>query len=167
MWSAVSDRFNGRRAQLRVARALYARGLAVNDEGRVHTSGVPVSHAGLARTIGVDRRVVDQTCRTILDDTILSAVFRNLRPQPALRDVASHLGLVALRISPDDAAKRGLLSRISTAIAEFDVGIHQAIAEDPSFNEEPYLLLVLDKELPDGLVKRLRRVEGVRSITIV
>lgn len=162
----IMDKFSGYPAQQKVVQLLLERGFQVNEEGRVVSGGIEIPHTQIAEEIHVDRRVIDATTNTILEDELLSAIFRNVHSIPSLRDVAPLLGLGVIVITPDDAGKPGILGDVASAIAEWSISIRQAVSDDPNFTEEPRLTIITDRRVPGDLVQELMSLPGVRGVTV-
>ncbi len=166
MWSVIQEKFKNHPAQEKVIRLLLERGFQINDEGRVVSGNIEIAHTQIAHEIGVDRRVVDATCETILKDTRLMQIFKNVHTIPFLRDVASYLGLGVIIITPENAALKGLLGCIATAVAEHGIIIRQAVSDDPYLTENPKLTIITEGKVSGELVDTLTRIKGVKSVTV-
>ncbi len=166
MWSVIQEKFKNHPAQEKVIRLLLERGFQINALGRVVSGNIEIAHTQIANEIGVDRRVVDTTCSAILEDTTLRNIFSNVRTIPFLRDVAQYLGLGVIIITPDDAARKGLLGAVATAVAEHGNIIRQAVSDDPYLTENPTLTIIIEGRVSGGLVKALTGIKGVKSVTI-
>jgi uncharacterized protein len=166
MWSIIQEKFKNHPAQEKVIRLLLERGLQINSEGRVVLGDIEIAHTQIASEVGVDRRVVDATCETIIKDTRLVQIFQNVRTIPFLRDVAPYLGLGVIIIKPDNAARKGLLGGVSTTVSEHGVIIRQAVSDDPYLTEDPKLTIITEGKVSGELVKALTRIKGVQSVTV-
>jgi predicted regulator of amino acid metabolism with ACT domain len=166
MWSIIQEKFKNHPAQEKVIRLLLERGFQINEEGRVVSGSIEIPHTQIARELGVDRRVVDATCETILKDAKLMQIFRNIRTMPLLRDVAPLLGLGVIVITPEDAARKGLLGSVATAVAEHGIIIRQAVSDDPYLAENPRLTIITEGKVSGELVNALTRIKGVKSVTV-
>jgi predicted regulator of amino acid metabolism with ACT domain len=166
MWSIIQEKFKNHPAQEKVIRLLLERGFQINAEGRVVSGSIEIAHTQIANEIGVDRRVVDATCETILKDTRLMQIFQNIHTIPFLRDVAPYLGLRVIIITPDNAARKGLLGSVSTTVAEHGIIIRQAVSEDPYLTENPRLTIITEGNVNGELVNTLTKIEGVKSVTV-
>ncbi len=166
MWSVIQEKFKIHPAQEKVIRLLLERGFQINALGRVVSGNIEIAHTQIANEIGVDRRVVDTTCSVILEDTTLRHIFSNVRTIPFLRDVAQYLGLGVIIITPDDAARKGLLGAVATAVAEHGNIIRQAVSDDPYLTENPSLTIIIEGRVSGGLVKALTGIKGVKSVTV-
>ncbi len=167
MWAVIEEKFKNHPAQEKVIRLLLERGFQVNDEGRVVSGNIEVAHTQIANEIGVDRRVVDSTCETILNDSTLKKIFRNVSTLPFLKEVAPYLGLGVIIITPDDAARKGLLGSVATAVSEHGVVIRQAVSDDPYLVEKPMLTIITEGKVGGELVNTLTRIKGVKSVTVI
>ena len=166
MFDEIMQKFEGSPSQQEVIRLLLERGFSVNDEGRVVSGGIEIPNTGIAREIGVDRRVVDSTTDAILADPELRRIFQNISSIPSLMDLAPVLDLTVLTVEVDDADAPGIVATVTTMIADRDISIRQTISEDPEFTDDPKLYLVTDSELPGDLLTELSNLEFVRRVSI-
>jgi predicted regulator of amino acid metabolism with ACT domain len=166
MFDEIMRKFEGSPSQQAVIRLLLERGFSVNDEGRVVSGGIEIPNTGIAREIGVDRRVVDSTTDTILADPELRRIFQNISSIPSLMDLAPVLDLTVLTVEVDDADAPGIVARVTTLIADHDISIRQTISEDPEFTDDPRLYLVTDGDIPGDLLTKLSDLEFVRRVSI-
>ncbi len=166
MWVEILKKFRNHPAQEKVIRLLLERGFQINEEGRVVSGNIEIAHTQIANEIGVDRRVVDATCETILKDSKLVQIFRNVRTIPFLKDVAPYLGLGVIIITPDNATRKGLLGNVATAVAEHGIVIRQAVSDDPYLTENPKLTIITEGKVKGELIDTLTKIEGVKSVTV-
>jgi hypothetical protein len=166
MFDEIMRKFEGSPSQQAVIRLLLERGFSVNDDGRVVSGGIEIPNTGIAREIGVDRRVVDSTTDAILADPELRQIFQNISSIPSLMDLAPVLDLTVLTIEVDDADAPGIVARVTMLIADRDISIRQTISEDPEFTDDPKLYLVTDGDLPGDLLTELSALDFVRRVSI-
>ncbi len=166
MFDEIMEKFEDSPSQQAVIRLLLERGFSVSDEGRVVSGGIEIPNTGIAREIGVDRRVVDATTDAILADEELRPIFQNISSIPSLMDLAPVLDLTVLTVFVDDPAEEGIIAGVTTLLAERDVSIRQAVSEDPEFTDEPRLYLVIDGDLPGDLINEIRDLGYVRRLGI-
>ncbi len=157
-------KFEGSPSQQAVIRLLLERGFSVNDEGRVVSGGIEIPNTGIAREIGVDRRVVDSTTDAILADPELRRIFQNISAIPSLMDLAPVLDLAVLTVEVEDADEPGIVATITSLIADADISIRQTISEDPEFTDEPKLYVITDDPLPGDLLVEIRNLQFVRKV---
>jgi hypothetical protein len=166
MFDEIMEKFAGSPSQQAVIRLLLERGFSVNEDGRVVSGGIEIPNTGIAREIGVDRRVVDSTTDAILDDPELTRIFRNISAIPSLMDLAPVLDLTVLTVGVADADEPGIVAQVTTLIAEYDISIRQTISEDPEFTDDPKLYVITDEPLPGDLLNELVALEFVRSVEL-
>ncbi len=166
MFDEIMEKFEGSPSQQAVIRLLLERGFSVNDEGRVVSGGIEIPNTGIAREIGVDRRVVDSTTDAILADDELRRIFQNISQVPSLMDMAPVLDLTVLAVHVTDADQEGILATVAGTLADADISIRQTISEDPEFAEDPKLYLITDESLPGGLINEIKSYEFVRKIEL-
>ncbi|WP_247730795.1 amino acid-binding protein [Halovivax limisalsi] len=166
MFDEIMEKFEGSPSQQAVIRLLLERGFSVNDEGRVVSGGIEIPNTGIAREIGVDRRVVDSTTDVILEDDELRRIFQNISQTPSLMDLAPVLDLTVLTVAVDDPDQEGIVATVTGLVADNGVSIRQTISEDPEFTDEPRLYLVTDEDLPGELITQLRNLDFVRKLEL-
>jgi len=166
MFDEIMEKFEGSPSQQAVIRLLLERGFSVNDDGRVVSGGIEIPNTGIAREIGVDRRVVDSTTDVILEDDELRRIFQNISQVPSLMDLAPVLDLTVLTITPDDAEQEGIVAEVTGTLADNGISIRQTISEDPEFTDQPRLYLITDEELPGDVITELRDLAFVRKIEL-
>jgi hypothetical protein len=83
-----------------------------------------------------------------------------------LGEVAPVLELGVIEITPNDAARHGILGNVASAVAKYGLSIRQAVSDDPYFVESPKLTIITEGKIPGDLVKVLMEVEGVKRVTV-
>jgi hypothetical protein len=166
VWNAVKGHFARRKAGLQVVRFLIESGIRVDANGRFYVADAEITDVSLARAAGVDRRVVHDTARYILEDKQMKPIFMNLKPAgTSLVGVASHLGYTVLKVNANPH-RAGILAGVSSALATHDLVVRQALADDPDLCPEPALTLVIEGHVPAAVVEEIQRLPYVSSITI-
>ncbi|PSP32009.1 amino acid-binding protein [Halobacteriales archaeon QH_10_67_22] len=165
-FDAIMEKFADSPSQQAVIRLLLERGFSVNDEGRVVSGGIEIPNTGIAREVGVDRRVVDATTDAILADDELRRIFQNISAIPSLLDLAPVLDLTALAITVHEADEPGIVATVTTAIADRGISIRQTFTEDPEFTDQPRLYVIAEGDLPGDLVTEIRDLPFVHKIEL-
>jgi predicted regulator of amino acid metabolism with ACT domain len=166
MFDEIMDKFADSPSQQEVIRLLLERGFSVNDDGRVVSGGIEIPNTGIAREVGVDRRVVDTTTDAILADDELRPIFQNISAVPSLMDLAPVLDLTVLTVAVGDAEQSGIVASVTSEIAAHDISIRQVLSEDPEFTDQPRLYVIIDEELPGDLINDIRELPFVRRIEL-
>ncbi|WP_436903657.1 amino acid-binding protein [Halovenus halobia] len=166
MFEEIMEKFSDSPSQQEVIRLLLERGFSVNDDGRVVSGGIEIPNTGIAREIGVDRRVVDSTTDAILADDQLRPIFQNISAVPSLMDLAPVLDLAVCTVTVRDAEESGIVARVTTAIAGHDVSIRQVMTEDPEFTDEPKLYVITDDPISGELINDIRALPFVERIEL-
>ncbi|MFD1586386.1 amino acid-binding protein [Halorientalis brevis] len=166
MFEDIMEKFEGSPSQQAVIRLLLERGFSVNDEGRVVSGGIEIPNTGIAREIGVDRRVVDSTTDAILEDPELRRIFQNISQIPSLMDLAPVLDLNVLTVDVIDTEQPGIVAEITGLISEEGISMRQTVSEDPEFAVDPKLYIITETELPGHLINEIRNLEYVRKIEL-
>ncbi|SEO61060.1 hypothetical protein SAMN04487948_103482 [Halogranum amylolyticum] len=164
MFDEIMGKFEGSPSQQAVIRLLLERGFSVNDEGRVVSGGIEIPNTGIAREIGVDRRVVDSTTNAILEDPELKRIFQNISSIPSLMDLAPVLDLTVLTVEVEDADQPGIVATVTSMLADAGISIRQTVSEDPEFTDDPKLYVVTDDPIPGDLLVEIRSLPFVRKI---
>lgn len=163
MWQQIYTYFRHYPAQQKVAELLLRYGLRVHDDG-LFCGPIELSHAKVARAVGVDRRAVTSTVETIMTHEELQPVFANLQPTSHLKDVAPHMDWGVIEIIPVDASEPGILASVADIIADAQISIRQAVVDDYQITEEPRLFIVTETPLPGDLITSIRSCDGVRAV---
>lgn len=166
IWAEIGNYFLKYPVQKRVALLLLQKGFQVNDDGKVSIGNIHIPHTQIAAELGIDRRVVDATVLRILKNEKLSKVFKHLQVTAFLQDAAPHMGFGVIVITPDDASQVGFISKIAAMVAKHNLQIRQAIADDPSFTDNPLLTIITERSVPGNLISDLKNIDGVKKITI-
>lgn len=166
MWKEIEESFEKFPAQKKVALFLLKHGFSVAENNRIMCAGVEVQHTRIAQTLEIDRRAVDAAASKILKNRKLKSIYANLQPVAFLRDAAQSLGLGVIVITADDASKPGIVGAVASEIARQGVAIRQAIADDPYLTENPQLTIITDGKITGALFEALKKIKGIKNITI-
>jgi predicted regulator of amino acid metabolism with ACT domain len=165
MWRQISDRLKDYPGRQKVARAFVELGLSIKEGNKIYCGGIELSDVKIARYLEVDRRTVRDTAQLISSDPILKPVFEKLRPAgPFLGDVARFLGYSVIEIYADPHTI-GIVAQAASLIAQDNIAIRQAVADDPDLTPEPKLTLVVEKEPSGTILQRMLRIPGVIKIS--
>jgi predicted regulator of amino acid metabolism with ACT domain len=166
MWSNVKKYFEGHPERLNVARVLIENGLSVRN-GRIYLNEIELPPVRVARAAGVDRRTVKETLKAIGANRELRLIFEGIRSAgPSLKEIAKHLNLGVVEITPVDAKTPGILANYAMILAKNGLSIRQAIVDDPELSPEPKLSLIVEKKIPGELIPELLNVKGVAKVSI-
>jgi predicted regulator of amino acid metabolism with ACT domain len=166
MWQEIEPYFTEYPAQLRVAKLLFERGFQVREDCKVVSGNIEIPHTQIAKEIGVDRRVVDSTLKTILQDTKLKKIYANLWQVCSLQEVAREFDLGVIIFEPKDAHETGLIAKVTQMVSARGLSIKQALAEDTDGTNPPCLILILEGDIPADLITDIRSLPGTKRITI-
>lgn len=165
MWRQISDRLKEYPGRQKVARALVELGLSVREGPKIYCGGIELSDVKIARYLDVDRRTVRDTAQLIVSDPVLKSVFERIRPAgPFLADAAKFLGYSVIEIFADPHTV-GIVAQATTLIAQDNVAIRQAVADDPDLTPEPKLTLVVEREPSGVTLQRMLKIPGVVKIS--
>lgn len=124
-----------------------------------------MSDVKIARYLHVDRRTVRDTAQLISSDPLLNPVFQKLRPAgPFLADVAKFLGYSVIEIYADPHTV-GIVAQATSLIAQENIAIRQAVADDPDLTPEPKLTLVVEKEVSGTVLQKILKIPGVMKVS--
>lgn len=166
MWNNIKKYLEGYPERLKVAQVLVANGLSVRNNG-IYLNEIEVPPIRIARVAGVDRRTVNETLTAINANRELRMIFEDLRSAGhSLKEIAKHLDLGVVEITPVDAKTPGILANCATILAKNGLSIRQAIVDDPELSPEPKLVLIVEKEIPGELVQKFLSVNGVAKVTV-
>jgi predicted regulator of amino acid metabolism with ACT domain len=166
MWNKIKTQLQEYPERLKVARVLIENGLSAIDD-KIYLNQIEIPPVRVARVAGVDRRTVNETLTTIHNNTDLRMIFEEIRPAGhSLKEIAKHLNLGVLEITPVNAATRGILANSASALNKAGLGIRQAIVDDPELSPEPKLTLIVEKKIPGELISELLKIPGVAKVSV-
>jgi hypothetical protein len=166
MWDNTKKYFEDHPERLKVARVLIENGLAVRNE-KIYLNEIEIPPVRIARTAGVDRRTVIETLKAIESNRELRLIFESIRSAGhSLKEIAKHLNLGVVEITPEDARIPGILAGSAMILARNGLSIRQAIVDDPELSPEPKLTLIVEKKIPGELIPQLLNVKGVAKVSV-
>jgi len=166
MWSKIKADLEQYPERLKVARALIENGLSVQD-GKVYLNQIEIPPVRIARAAAVDRRTVNETLKSIVENPELKPIFQEIRPAGhSLKEIAKHLNLGVLEITPVNAKSPGILSGAAMILARAGLSIRQAIVDDPELSPEPKLTLIVEKKIPGELIPELLEIPGIAKVSV-
>ncbi|OLD11916.1 MAG: hypothetical protein AUI93_03610 [Crenarchaeota archaeon 13_1_40CM_3_52_10] len=166
MWERIRVLFETHPERLQVARFLLRNGLSVKGD-KIYVNEVEVPTLKVARVVGVDRRTVNETIRTINVDKEIKLIFSKLESAgPSLRAVAKQIGLGVVEITADNPNEIGILANAARVLAEHGISIRQALVDDPEMNPDPKLTLIGDRVIPGKAIPRILKIRGVAKVSV-
>jgi hypothetical protein len=166
MWSNIRKYLEGYPERLKVARVLVENGLSVRN-GKIYLNEIEVPPVRVARAAGVDRRTVNETLKAIKVNRELRQIFEEIRSAGhSLKEIAKHLNLGVVEITPVDARIPGILASSATILAKSGLSIRQAIVDDPELSPEPKLTLIAEKKIPGELIPEFLKINGVAKVSV-
>jgi predicted regulator of amino acid metabolism with ACT domain len=152
--------------RLKVARVLIENGLSAKND-KIYLNQIEIPPVRIARVAGVDRRTVNETLNTIQTNPELKMIFEEIRPAGhSLKEIAKHLNLGVLEITPINAKSPGILSNAAMLLNRAGLSIRQAIVDDPELSPEPKLTLIVEKKIPGELISELLKISDVAKVSV-
>jgi predicted regulator of amino acid metabolism with ACT domain len=166
MWNSIKKYLENHPERLKVARILVENGLSVRN-GKIYLNEIEISPVRVARVAEVDRRTVKETLNAIKANRELRLIFESLRSAGhSLKEVARHLNLGVVEITPVDARIPGILANSSMILTQKGLSIRQAIVDDPELSPEPKLTLIVEKKIPGELIPEFLKIYGVAKVSV-
>jgi len=166
MWNNIKTQLEQYPERLKVARVLIENGLSVQDN-KIYLNQIEIPPVRIARAAGVDRRTVNETLNTIKTNPELKLIFEEIRPAGhSLKEIAKHINLGVLEITPVNAKSPGILSNAAMILNRAGLSIRQAIVDDPELSPEPKLTLIVEKKIPGELIPEILRIPGIAKVSV-
>jgi uncharacterized protein len=166
MWNKIKTQLEQYPERLKVARVLIENGLSAQSD-KIYLNQIEIPPVRIARVASVDRRTVNETLKSIRENSELRMIFEEIRPAGhSLREIAKHLNLGVLEITPVNAKSPGILSNAATTLNNAGLSIRQAIVDDPELSPEPKLTLIVEKKIPGELISELLKIPGVEKVSV-
>ncbi len=152
---------------MEVVKKMIEFGISVTNGGELKIGNLSIQDTSLAESAGVDRRVVRSTVEQILADGELGPIFERIKPVgTSLVETAALFGYHVLLIA-GDASQAGIISEVSSLLAENGLVIRQALADDPDMIAEPKLTLVISGDITGYVLSKLQALPSVKGLTLV
>ena len=166
MWNTIKKSLEAHPERLKVARVLVENGLSAKN-CKIYLNQIEIPPVRIARVAGVDRRTVNETLNVINANRELKLIFEEIRSAGhSLKEIAKHLNLGVVEITPVDARMLGILANSAMILTTGGLGIRQAIVDDPELSPEPKLTLIVDKKIPGELIPELLKVNGIAKVSV-
>ncbi len=166
MWNKIKSQLEAYPERLKVARVLIENGLSAQGD-KIYLNQIEIPPIRVARVADVDRRTVNETLSTIHENPELRMIFEEIRPAGhSLREIAKHLNLGVVEITPTNAAAPGILSSAATVLNNSKLSIRQAIVDDPELSPEPKLTFIVERKIPGELIPELLKISGVAKVSV-
>ena len=166
MWDNIRKYLEPYPERLKVARVLVENGLSIRN-GKIYINEIEVPPVRVARVAGVDRRTVNETLAAVKANRELKLIFEGLRSAGhSLKEIAKHLDLGVVEITPVDARIPGILANSAMLLAKKGLSIRQAIVDDPELSPEPQLSLIVEKKIPGELIPEFLKIKGVAKVSV-
>ena len=166
MWNNIKTQLQQYPERLKVARVLIENGLSVQDN-KIWLNQIEIPPVRIARAAGVDRRTVNETITTIRNNSELKLIFEEIRPAGhSLKEIAKHINLGVLEITPVNARSPGILSNAAMVLNRAGLSIRQAIVDDPELSPEPKLTLIVEKKIPGELIPEVLKIPGIAKVSV-
>ncbi len=166
MWNTIKKNLEAYPERLKVARILVENGLSAKN-GKILLNQIEIPPVRVARAAGVDRRTVNETLKAIKTNFELRIIFEEIRPAGhSLKEIAKHLNLGVVEITPVDAKAHGILANSAMVLTNGGLSIRQAIVDDPELSPEPKLTLIVEKKIPGELIPELLKISGVAKVAV-
>ncbi|MDR1993792.1 MAG: amino acid-binding protein [Nitrososphaerota archaeon] len=166
MWKKIETQLQQYPERLKVTRVLIENGLSAKGD-KIYANQIEIPPVRVARVAGVDRRTVNETLNSIHNNPELRMIFEEIRPAGhSLKEIAKHLNLGVVEITPTNATAQGILSSAAVILNTADLSIRQAIVDDPELSPEPKLTFIVERKIPGELIPKLLEIHGVAKISV-
>lgn len=166
MWEEINTKFKKYPARMAVAQKMIELGLRADKNNKIYCDNLKISDAALAKSAGVDRRVIKSTIETITKDEELSNIFGNITPAGTLlKNIAKNLGLGVIEIEVGED-NEGILAAASALISSKNISIRQAYAGDTELYDNPVLTIITEEFVPGDLISEFLKISGVIRVSI-
>ena len=148
-----------------VAHKLMEYGIRV-ENGLAYCGDIELTDSALARSCGVDRRVVRTTLEHISEEPELDRIFTKLKPMLSMIDMAEEIGCSSIVLIPTDSRVPGIIADVTTVLYNSGIILRQLMVVDSGESESSTLQIVVEGKLPDNVIMMLKSCRGVSGILI-
>jgi hypothetical protein len=166
IWNKVVQSLESYPERLSIAKVLIENGFSVKN-GKIFCNEIEIPPVRIGRIAKVDRRTVTETLKTIERNSELRLIFAGIRSAGhSLKEIAKHLNLGVVEITPINAKTPGILAKSATLLAEKNISIRQAIVDDPELSPQPKLTLIAETKIPGELISKFLKIKGVEKVSV-
>jgi len=156
MWKEIQNAFKGTPSRLKVVKKMLELGFKVLPDG-IYSGDVQLSIVKLARACGVDRKVVEETAKSIRETEFLSNIFGYLEPVADISRIVKYNrsgfgGFIEIEAFSSSV---GIAAKVATMISEEGLVIRYLLAKDPELSVDSTMTVVTDKPIPMHIISRL------------
>ncbi|MCP8323000.1 MAG: hypothetical protein L6N96_02325 [Candidatus Methylarchaceae archaeon HK02M2] len=167
LWKRIQTQFKRQKSRLNVVKKMVEVGIRIDGRGKLYIDDIEIDDTAIARSVGVDRRVVKSAAKQILANPELRGIFMRIKSVGAsLVEVSEILGYSVL-IVRSDPHKPGVIASVTAILAKYGLVVRQALAEDPDLAPEPSLTLVIDGKMPVKAIHEIADLPLVESLTML
>jgi predicted regulator of amino acid metabolism with ACT domain len=169
MWDEIRKTFSENPKKLRVIQALLEFGYCIKEDGKIYSSYadifIEIPYSKIAEALQVDRRVVINTVKSLLEKESLKQIFTGIKVAgPSFRDIAKHLGCGVVEIHAN-SHEVGVIAGVTELIKNENISIRQILADDPELYPEPKLTIITEKPVTN-ITEKFLKVKGIKSVSI-
>ena len=172
MWDLIYNAFGKYPSQMKIIKYLVNYGFSVNEkfdgEFSLYSGKVEVRPSSLAEAIVVDKRVVIQVIKKIVDDPKLFEFLKKLKPIADMSSASSKLlDLGIIEIKAEDPSKPGIISSVINVISNRGIGIRQVMVSDPIISDEPVARVVTETPISTEIMGEIKKISGIDSVVML
>ncbi|WP_337860046.1 regulator [Ferroplasma sp.] len=170
MWDYIDKVFEGYPAETKIVQKMIKIGISVKilyDEPKLFCDAIEIKPNSIARAFNVDRRVVVNLIKKIIDDNKLFAFFSNLEPISNFENSGSKIGFGVIEIIPVDASKPGIIAGVMNILADGGISIRQVITDDPDLIDNPRAIIVTTEPVSGEMLNKIKKVDGVKAVLLL
>ncbi len=159
----VDEYFKQYPARKRVAEFLLRNGVSVR-EGSMGFAGVELSISEVARAVGVNRKVVYHTIKTIETSNALHLLFEKVEPELKVEGIAPAMNWEVLEIEVQERPAEVLHRVLGAVLSEGNEVVSVNLRNLPG--EGAYISIVAEKPLKGETLRTLEGVAGIKKVLI-
>jgi predicted regulator of amino acid metabolism with ACT domain len=165
MLKKIQQLFMNQPAKAKLVDLMLRTGIHVSSDGLFYAGPVELSATKIGRALAMDRRVVTEAGKEIASDHYLLGIFGSLEPRAYLEKIAPIMGWDVIKIHAN-AASVGVVSKVTSVLADDGILVRQAIADDPELYPNPELTLMIKGKLKGKTIERLRRLKCASEVVL-
>lgn len=165
MLKLLENFFEKARGRKLVAIEFLKHGIRIDSKAKIYFGKIEIAPAKIARTLGVDRRVVIETAKSISKNEKLLQIFHRLEPRAFIGKAAKEFGFDTIEIRANPK-KKGIVAAVTKILAEEKILIRQIITDDPDLFPDPVLTIIIQGKLKPKAIKKLKELEFAESVLI-
>jgi predicted regulator of amino acid metabolism with ACT domain len=160
----LEEYFRSYPTRKRVIECLYDNGISIVN-GKLFIRDIEVSISEIAKSLGVNRRTVYETIKTVESNEVLKMVMSKLTPMEDISKVAPVIGSQVITVYTSPGFFSRVLSDFTEIVKSYGCNVRDIMGKN-SGKEDTYIRTVFYRTVPARILEKVGNIFGVSRVVI-